>query len=132
MRIAVFGAGRLGSILIEALRGGDNEIRVVDRNGRTLSHLGEIPGVQVISGDLFEEETLHSFLGEGCDIFIAATGDDPHNILAAQLAKRRFHVPRVIIRLSEPELAQVYRHLGFESICPTELALGELKRMLKQ
>jgi trk system potassium uptake protein TrkA len=130
MRIVILGAGRLGGLLIEALKGDQREIVVVERDSRVLERLEQIGGVEGLSGDLFDEQTLAAAFGKPCDLFIAITGNDPHNILAAQLAKRRFKVPRVLMRLEEPELAQVYRQLGFETICPAELALGELKRLL--
>ena len=130
MRIVILGAGRLGGLLIESLVGGGREVVVVERDTRVLERLEQMTGIEVLSGDLFEEQTLAAVFTKPCDLFVAITGNDPHNILAAQLVKRRFKVPRVLMRLTEPELAQVYRQLGFEAICPTELALGELKRLL--
>lgn len=130
MRIVILGAGRLGGLLIEALKGEGREILVVERDSRVLERLEQIGGIEGLGGDLFDEQTLAAAFAKPCDLFVAITGDDPHNILASQLAKRRFKVPRVLIRLEEPELAQVYRQLGFEIICPAELALGELKRLL--
>jgi len=130
MRIVILGAGRLGRLLIEALKGGGREVVVIERDSRVLERLEQTGGVEGLSGDLFDEPTLAAVFAKPCDMFVAVTGNDPHNILAAQLAKRRFKVLRVVMRLEEPELAQVYRQLGFETVCPAELALSELKRML--
>lgn len=130
MRVVILGAGRLGSLLIESLIGGGREVAIIERDTRVLERLETIAGLEAINGDLFEERILEAAFAKPCDLFIAITGNDPHNILAAQLVKRRFKVPRVLMRLDEPELAQVYRQLGFEAICPAELALSELKRIL--
>jgi trk system potassium uptake protein len=130
MRIVILGAGRLGGHLINTLKGGAREVVVVERDTRIIERLQGTAGVEVISGDLFDEKTLATAFAKSCDVFLAVTGSDPHNILAGQLVKRRFKVPRVVMGLAEPELAQVYRQLGFEAICPAELALDELKRML--
>jgi trk system potassium uptake protein TrkA len=130
MRVVILGAGRLGGLLIESLIGSGREVAVVERDLRVLERLEKIAGVEALSGDLFDEPTLTAAFAKPCDLFIAITGNDPHNILAAQLVKRRFKVPRVLMRLTEPELAQVYRQLGFEAICPAELALDELKQLL--
>src|SRR5271155_4613595 len=104
MRIVILGAGRLGELLIESLVGGGRQVVVVERDTRVLERLEKIAGIEVVSGDLFDEQTLTAAFAKPCDLFVAITGNDPHNILAAQLVKRRFKVPRVLMRLGEPEL----------------------------
>ncbi len=44
---------------------------------------------------------------------------DNRNLMAAQLAREIFKVPRVITRIYDPIRADVYREMGLETICST-------------
>ena len=61
---------------------------------------------------------------EQADIVMALTEGDNRNALAAQLAKHRFNVPRVIAKINDPLRGETYRALGLETICRT-IILGD-------
>ena len=61
---------------------------------------------------------------EQADIVMALTEGDNRNALAAQLAKHRFNVPRVIAKINDPLRGDTYRALGLETICRT-IILGD-------
>ena len=61
---------------------------------------------------------------EQADIVMALTEGDNRNALAAQLAKHRFDVPRVIAKINDPLRGEAYRALGLETICRT-IILGD-------
>jgi len=50
---------------------------------------------------------------------VAVTNGDNTNVMAAQLARDIFGVPRVICRIYDPLREEIYRGLGLETICPT-------------
>ncbi len=45
--------------------------------------------------------------------------DECATIMAAQVAKHVFKVPRVVARIYDPERAEAYEELGLHTICPT-------------
>jgi Trk K+ transport system NAD-binding subunit len=51
--------------------------------------------------------------------------------MAAEVAKNVFHVPRVVVRIDEPELAELYRKQGYEVISPIVEATETLNRTLR-
>ena len=53
------------------------------------------------------------------DGFVAVTEGDNRNIMASQIAKHVFKVPRVVARIYDPERAEAYEKLGLHTICPT-------------
>ena len=44
----------------------------------------------------------------------------------AQLAKKRFQVPKVVVRVLDPYRADWYKQQGLYTICPTQLAIDML------
>jgi trk system potassium uptake protein TrkA len=42
--------------------------------------------------------------------------------MVAQIARKVFHVPRVMARVFDPKREEIYRDLGIETVCPTSIA----------
>ena len=61
-------------------------------------------------------------------MFVASTDGDNTNIVIAQMAKRRFGVPKVIARILDPYRAKWYADQGLDTICPTQVAIEMLER----
>src|ERR687897_218276 len=105
MFVLVVGAGRVGSsVATSALRAG-HTVSVLDED--PLSHerldveLGsswEESGGRFTIGTALEMDALAEAGIAEADVFIASTNGDNTNLVVAQLAKRRFDVPRVIAR----------------------------------
>ena len=63
------------------------------------------------------------------DCFMAVTGADQDNLVAAQLARKYFHTKKVIARVNDPRNVDTFRLLGVENIvCSAEI----LTRMIEQ
>ena len=65
---------------------------------------------------------------EEADVFIASTNGDNTNLVVAQLAHRRFDVPKVIARVLDPRRAAWYAEQGLHTICPTQIAIEQLEK----
>jgi trk system potassium uptake protein TrkA len=48
------------------------------------------------------------------DMFVAVTGEDQHNLVACQLAKHKFKVPRTIARIKNPKNEGLFKKLGID------------------
>jgi len=53
------------------------------------------------------------------------------NLMAGQLALRRFGRQNVLVRVRDPIKAKAYQELGIQTICPTELELDLVRRKLE-
>jgi trk system potassium uptake protein TrkA len=62
---------------------------------------------------------------EEADVFLAATRGDNTNLVIAQIAQRRFRVPRVVVRVADPGRAGWYAEQGLLTICPTQVAIDQ-------
>ena len=79
-------------------------------------------------GTALEVEALEAAgIGEA-DVFIASTNGDNTNLVIAQIAQRRFEVPRVVARVLDPRRAAWYQEQGLRTICPTQIAIEQLER----
>jgi trk system potassium uptake protein TrkA len=56
---------------------------------------------------------------------LAATSGDNTNLVIAQIAQRRFDVPRVVVRVADPARAAWYGQQGLHTICPTQVAIDQ-------
>ena len=67
---------------------------------------------------------------EEADSFVAVTEGDNRNIMAAQIAKQIYKVPRVVCRIYDPIREEAYRKLGLEVFCPTIEGSRRVRQML--
>src|SRR5918998_6632177 len=135
MFVLVVGAGRVGSsVATAALRAG-HTVSVLDED--PLSHerldieLGrswEEAGGRFTIGTALELDALVEAGIDEAEVFIASTNGDNTNLVIAQVAQRRFEVPRVIARVLDPRRAAWYREQGVRTISPTEIAIEQLTR----
>ena len=71
-------------------------------------------------GTALEIEALTAAGIERADVFVASTDGDNTNIVIAQIAKRRFHVPTVIARILDPYRAKWYADQGLRHDLPDQ------------
>ena len=129
LKVLIVGGGRIGSKLAEDLSEEGVDVKIVEKDLETCNKLAARIDALVIKGDGASVETLEEVI-EDIDVFIAATGEDHTNMMACQLAKL-FKVDRIISRVNNPEHKRVFEELGFkELVCPTDLAVEELKNMV--
>jgi trk system potassium uptake protein TrkA len=120
--IIVVGCGRLGSILANQLSRLGSSVVVIDRNQAAFGNLStEFSGFQ-ITGDAAELDVLRQAKIEKADCLLAVTPHDNVNLMVAQVAKKVFHVSKVVACVFDPSREAVYRKFGVETICPTALS----------
>jgi trk system potassium uptake protein len=127
MKILIMGCGRTGSLLAAMLDAEGHEITILDTNDYSFRRLPtDFKGTALV-GDGTNDETLKKAGIEGIDAFVAVTQGDNRNILAAQMAKHIFNVPKVILRIYDPLRRELYNTLGLESFSPTVIFAQLLK-----
>ena len=60
------------------------------------------------------------------DLVIVATDGDNTNLVVAQVAKLRYEVPKVAVRVQDPARAAFYSDRGFDVVSPTTKAIEAL------
>ena len=82
-------------------------------------------------GNGLDEDILKKAGIEKADAFIAVTQGDNRNIMAAQIARHIFNVPKVICRIYDPLRRDLYSMLGLEALSPTTIFAQMLKEKLE-
>jgi len=131
MRIVIIGCSRVGAMVATMLAQDGHQVTVVDIDRDSFRRLGpDFPGEMVL-GNGIDEDVLRKAGIEQADGFASLTNGDNRNIMAAQIAREIFHVPRVITRIYDPIRENVYRELGLNTMSPTLTGVHEIHRMLK-
>jgi len=103
MRVAIAGAGNVGLFIANDLRGAGHEVQLIEQNPAVVERAVADEGVEWVVADGCEVSSLRGAGLEGCDVVVAATGDDEDNLVISLLAKQEFAVPRVIARVNHPK-----------------------------
>ena len=124
MRVVILGCGRVGSTMALMLDSEGHEVSIIDVEPAAFRRLGESFGGRAIPGIGISADVLREAGIESASAFLAVTNGDNTNIMAAQIAKVLFQVPRVMARIYDPLRAEVYREVGIETLCITTLGAG--------
>ena len=136
MFVLIVGAGRVGSALAKSALASGHEVSVLDEDPLSHERLdagqsrsGEDSGGQFTVCTALETDALIQAGIEEADAFIASTAGDNTNLVIAQIAQRRFNVPRVVVRVADPGRAAWYAEQGLLTICPTQIAIDQAERV---
>ena len=115
MYVIVAGGGKVGFALSEALLTNGHEVLCIERDSHRCAVIAEDLGSASYQGDGCEVSVLEDVGTERADAFVALTGDDEDNLIACQVAKHRFHVPRTIARINNPKNKEIFSILGVDA-----------------
>ena len=128
MYIIIVGGGRVGYYLAQALLDEGHEILIVEKNATVCEVITEQMGSICFRGDGCEAATLTEVGTSRADMFIAVTGDDPDNLVACQIAKHKFSVPRTIARIRNPQNEAIFKKLGIDvTVSTTNIILEHIE-----
>jgi trk system potassium uptake protein TrkA len=136
MLILIIGCGRVGSAVAKRALDAGHEVSVMDSDPLSHERLDqdqtttwEDAGGRFTVGTALEIDGLLEAGIEDADVFIAATSGDNTNLVIAQIARVRFKVPRVVVRVADPGRAAWYAEQGLLTICPTQQAIDQATSM---
>ncbi len=121
MHIIIAGCGRVGSELAKLLSSEGHNVVVIDKSQASFERLSNTFNGVTLVGNGYDPDVLKAAGIEKADAFCAVTNGDNTNIMASQVAKKIFKVPKVIARVYDPRRADIYRTLGLDIISGTIL-----------
>jgi len=131
MKLVIVGCGRVGAMAAVGLSKAGHQVTVIDINRRAFDRLGADFNGEMVLGNGIDEDVLRQAGIETADGFASLTNGDNRNIMAAQIAREIFKVPRVITRIYDPMRQDVYTELGLDTVCPTLSGARQIHAMLK-
>jgi trk system potassium uptake protein TrkA len=129
--IVIMGCGRTGGRLAALLDAAGHSVTVIDVDAYSFRRLPPTFKGKALVGNGMDQEQLKKAGIEQAEVFIAMTQGDNRNIMAAQIAKHIFNVPRVICRIYDPLRQEIYQTLGLETISPTTIFADMLKKRVE-
>ncbi len=131
MYIVIIGGGSVGYYLCQALLKEGHEVLVLDKDSVKCERFGDDMGSVCIRGDGCEVSTLADAGVGRADVFIATTNEDEDNLVACQVAKHKFKVPRTIARVNNPKNEEIFKKLGIDcTIGVTNIILKHIEEEL--
>lgn len=103
MRVAIAGAGNVGTYIATDLKEAGHQVLVIEKNPDLVALLRPTLDVEWFIGDACEVSSLQKAGLADVDVVVAATGDDEDNLVVSLLSKQEFAVPRVIARVNHPK-----------------------------
>ena len=127
MYVVINGGGKVASYLARQLIEHGHGVAIIEKREEIAHKLvSELPGHPlIIHGDGCDSGYLEDAGIARADVFVAATGDDDDNLVACQLAKVAFAVPRAVARVNNPRNEHIFQTLGIEAISSTTI-IGRL------
>ncbi len=130
MEIIIVGCGRVGAAVALLLSEEGHNVTVIDKKDTAFSRLGKTFNGITIQGNGFDIDTLIKAEASTADAFVVVTNGDNTNIMASQVAKKIFKIPKVIARSYDPKRAEIYKHLGLDILSGTTLVASMIRDKL--
>jgi trk system potassium uptake protein TrkA len=135
VKVIIMGCGRVGAELALMLEREGHDVTVLDIDPAAFGPLGylseEFQGTRRVANGI-DQDALRRAGIEQADAFVSATRGDNRNVMACQIAKHVFKVPRVVSRVFDPIREEIYRSLGLRTINPTRVQARLLKEALEK
>lgn len=115
MKIVIMGGGKVGWNLARVMLERRHVVHLIERDKQRCERLADDLDAVVFRGDGSSVGVLEAAETEGADVFMAVTGQDQDNLVAAQLAQNYFHAKKVIVRANDPRNIETFRVLGIQN-----------------
>jgi trk system potassium uptake protein TrkA len=139
MFVLIVGCGRVGSSIAKTMLKEGHEVSVLDEDPEAIAQLekGDDQGWEDMGGGFtvgtaLELDALLEAGIDRADAFVASTDGDNTNLVIAQIAQRRYEVPKVVVRVLDPARARWYRDQGLTTVCPTQIAIEMLESAVRE
>lgn len=130
MFVIVMGCGRVGARVASQLAQAGHDVTVLDLDRAQFERLDAGFSGSTLVGNGIDTDTLRRAGIERANAFVACTQGDNRNIMASQIAKHVFGVPRVVTRIYDPLRQETFQALGLQAICPTVIGADKFLEVL--
>lgn len=129
--ILIVGCGRLGaSFAMRMLElGADVTILDYDRQNFAANLPRDFRG-RMVSGMEIDTDVLRRAGIEEARAVVVVSRDESTNMMVADVARNMFGIDRIIVRIDQPQMMELYRDSGFEVVSPIAEATDLLERKL--
>jgi trk system potassium uptake protein TrkA len=129
--IVIVGGGKVGFYLAKELVEANHEVLIIERDANKAAEIADELGEIVMRGDGCEAAILEQAGTGRADLLLAVTGEDEDNLVACQVARHAFSVPRTVARINNPKNELIFRKLGIDStVSATSAIMSHIEQEL--
>jgi trk system potassium uptake protein TrkA len=136
MKIALVGAGKFGTAIVNAMLGGKNEVTVIDKDPELIQRISDRYDVFTVQDDALDIDILKAIGIDKYDYLVAATESDEINMIVCKFAKE-LGCPQTIARVRAPrhmeQMDFIKSNMRIDyAINPDQICAEEIFRYLTQ
>ena len=131
-RVIITGCGRVGAQLAEMISLDGFQVTIIDKDRNSFRRLSKAFMGEVMEGFAYDDEILRRVGIGKARAFAAVTNYDNTNLMAAEVVKHVFGVPRVVARMFNPDKEETFRALGVDYVCGTEVVAQAIMERIYQ
>jgi len=128
MKVLIVGGGKLVYFLTRALISKGYSVTIINRDAEECKWMSRRLKATVVYGDGSDPQILEEAGSHSTDVMLAVTPNDQDNLVICQLANLRFHIPRTLAVVNDPENEEVFRKLDITAIS----TVGILSSLIEQ
>jgi trk system potassium uptake protein TrkA len=128
MYIVLVGGGKVGYYLAKTLIQAKHRVGIIESDSNRCKSIANDLDALVINGDGTDIAFLEEANASEAAYVAAVTGKDEENLVACQLAKKYFEVPRTIARVNNPKNQGIFTKLGVDT---TVSSTGTIARLIQ-
>jgi len=115
MRIIIVGGGKLAYYLVKTLLPSRHEITIIEQRKDVCEKIAtDFDEVQVFNGDGTNISILEKAKCHKADFLVAVTGKDENNLIACEIAKKKFKVNKTVAKVNNPKNIEMFNRLGVD------------------
>ena len=130
MYLVIVGCGKLGSTIANLFSREKHNLVVIDRDSSAFHQLNPLFNGITILGNGIDVDIQRKAGADRADAFVVVSGNDATNLMAAQVARSVYHVPKIVARVSDTENEELYRLFGIKTISPTDWEVKEIHHLI--
>ncbi len=126
MKVTIIGGGKVGYYLVRTLIEHGHEPLVIEIDRAVSEHIANEMDIHVICGDATRLEVLENAGLEDSSAFVSVTGSDETNLIACQLAKKKFGVQKTVAKSNNPKNVAAMQALGIDNVINSTNSIASL------
>jgi trk system potassium uptake protein TrkA len=121
MRIVIVGGGKVVYFLSRSFISKGYAVTIINRDKEECTRLARALKATVVHGEGSDPRILEEVGTDTIGGVLAVTPNDEDNLVICQLAALRFHIPRILALVNDPDNEQVFQELGIAAISTTRI-----------
>lgn len=126
MRIIIVGGGKVAYYLIKTLMPSKHDITLIEKRKDICEKIATDFEVDVFNGDGTTIDMLEQANCQNADFLVAVTGKDENNLIACEIAKKKFNVKQTVSKVNNPKNIEMFDRLGVDKPVSSTQILADI------